>query len=552
MYSARLMLAWLPTGSGAPKESAYGTAVRILLPPARHCYHPILPYPGESRKPAMSQIFDLEQALPNIFAGPFLQALTDGARAHRRARAIIYEVQRTEREHRVVAAELDGARLERLKYHRPRTVPHYLDVALQDLNEGFRSRTVKLEQLRPRVEAAKKEARAIAVRVYALAPSVTNAVFRPDPPDIPIGLHTSPRLFGMLRGSKEAHWLLLEDDRKQEQLAASGVRRSAARLKEAAARVQHLIDLAERGEHMTESEMPSIAALQREIETHRIALENWSVSKARTERRDLDQWLYEEEMFLDVVAPVLEADGRIAEDRLRSSNLGRDQSGERRVFQRGPDPSPLTPDQENHYFVSFDVWWDECDKHAAVLARLNEQWAEVLQSLGTDQSVANSRLREEWEEDCRVAQERLIEAQRYLRQRSYELVDRCAVPPLFEFFDDPEGQKDSEPTTEERLRSGEPDMDAVDRWKALVWESHPPPSAITQGFLDSWPWKPLELGEPGAYDGYWLEEDEKWFRDRLIRNSNNVSEEIRLGMAIAGSSRMTRLLQSFGLIRPQL
>ncbi|KAK5701925.1 hypothetical protein LTR97_004743 [Elasticomyces elasticus] len=509
MYSARLMLAWLPTGNGAPKESAYGT----YTPASCSALHfPILPY----LKPAMSQIFDLEQALPNIFAGLFLQALTEGARAHRRARAIIYEVQRTEREHRVVAAELDGARLERLKYHQPRTVPRYLDVALQDLNEGFRLRTVKLEQLRPRVEAAKKEARAIAVRVYALEPS------------------------------------LLEDDRKQEHLAESGVRRSAARLKDAAARVQHLIDLAERGEHMTESEMPSIAALQREIETHRIALEKWSVSKARTERRDLDQWLYEEEMFLDVVAPVLEADGRIAEDRLRSSKLGRDQSGERRVFQRGPDPSPLTPDQENHYFVSFDVWWDECDKQAAVLARLNEQWAEVLQSLGTDQSVANSDFREEWEEDCRVAQERLIEAQRYLRQRSYELVDRCAVPPLFEFFDDPEDQKDSEPTTEERLRSGEPDMDAVDRWKALVWESHPPPSAITQGFLDSWPWKPLELGEPGAYDGYWLEEDEKWLRDRLIRNSNNVSEEIRLGMAIAGSSRMTRLLQSFGLIRPQL
>ncbi|KAK5724450.1 hypothetical protein LTR15_004495 [Elasticomyces elasticus] len=533
MYSARLMLAWLPTGSGAPKESAYG-------------------------KPAMSQVFDLEQALPDIFAGPFLQALTDGARAHRRARAIIYEVQRTEREHRVVAAELDGARLERLKYHRPRTVPRYLDVALQDLNEGFRSRTVKLEQLRPRVEAAKMEARAIAVRVYALEPSVTNAVFRPDPPDIPIGLHTSPRLFGMLRGNLALETFpiyvasLLEDDRKQEQLAESGVRRSAARLKDAAARVQHLINLAERGEHMTESEMPSIAALQREIETHRIALENWSVSKARTERRDLDQWLYEEEMFLDVVAPVLEADGRIAEDRLRSSNLGRDQSGERRVFQRGPDPSPLTPDQENYYFVSFDVWWDECDKQAAVLARLNEQWDEMLQSLGTDHSAANSNLREQWEEDCRVAQERLMEAQRYLRQRSYELVDRCAVPPSFEFFDDPEDRKDSEPTTEERLRSGEPDMDAVDRWKALVWESHPPPSAITQGFLDSWPWKPLELGEPGAYDGYWLEEDEKWLRDRLIRNSNNVSEEIRLGMAIAGSSRMTRLLQSFGLIRPQL
>ncbi|KAK5740547.1 hypothetical protein LTR17_004584 [Elasticomyces elasticus] len=464
MYSARLMLAWLPTGSGAPKESAYW---------------------------------------------PFLEALTDGARAQRRARAIKYEVQRIEREHKDVAAELDGARLERLKYQRQCTVPGYLDGALQDLSEGFRSRTVKLDQLRPRVDAAKKEARAIAVRVYALKPSVTNAT------------------------------QLLEDDRKQEQLAESGstAPHRPCRARRAHDRFRDAID----------------RRITARIDTHRIALENWSVLKARTERRDLDQWLYEEEMFLDVVAPVLEADGRIAEDRLRSSNLGRDQSGERRVFQRGPDPSPLTPDQENRYFVDFDAWWDECDKQAAVLARLTEHWAGVLQSLGTSQSdTASNDLRKEWEEDCRVAQERLIEAQRYLRQRSYELVDRCAVPPLFEFFDDPDDREDSEPTTEERLRLGAPDMDAVDRWKALVWESHPPPSAMTRGFLDSWPWKPLELGEPGAYDGYWLEEDEKWLRDRLIRNCNNVSDEIRLGMAIAGSSRITRLLQRIGLIRPQL
>ncbi|KAK5698577.1 hypothetical protein LTR17_023528 [Elasticomyces elasticus] len=520
MYSARLMLGWLPTGSGDATRSAYG---------------------------------------------PFLDGLTEGAQAHRRARAINYEIQRTQREHHDVAGELDEARIELLRYQRQRTVPPDLHARLEEFNEGFRARTVKLEQLMPRLKAAKEEARTIAVQVYALEPSVTNAVFRPDPPDVPLGLHTSPKLFGMLRSSKEAHWvrscclpilfftktchnLLLEDDRKQEQQAKSGVCHSAARLKEAAARVQHLIDLAEQGEHMTEFGMESMASLQRRMDGHRTAIEGWKVLKAKTERRDLEQWLYEEEMFLDLVAPVLEADGRIEVDRLRSANIDRNQSGERYVFQRGPDSSSLTQDQKDRYLGSFRYWWNQRDDRRAVVASLNEEWGQELRSLGNGHSsTAVTRWSGNLNEDLQIAEERVKEAERFLQLRSYEIVDRCGEEPLFNFPDHPDDREDSEPPMEQRLLLGGLDMDAVERWKVLVQESHLPDSAITQGSLHPWPWRPVGLGEPGAYDGYWLPEDEKWLRDNLIKISKKAAEHTRLGLAIAASSRITRLLERLGL-----
>ncbi|KAK3642423.1 hypothetical protein LTR56_010776 [Elasticomyces elasticus] len=484
MYSARLMLAWLPTGSGAPKESAYG---------------------------------------------PFLQNLTDGARAYRRARAISYEIQRTQREQRDVAALLDEARIKRQKSQQMRAARD-LDAKLEDLNEGFRARTIKLEQLRPRLEEAKKQARAIAIRVYALEPSVTNAVFRPDPPDIPIRLHASPRLFGMLRHAREAQCIqdtilassmfrfdevgdmltlisqMLEGDKEREQQAETVVQDSALRLLSAAAEVQQFIDLAERGALTTRSEIEAMTALQLQMDTHRTTLEQWTVLKAMAERRESDQWLYEEEMFWTWWHLCLRPTA-----------------------------------------AYYDFWRDELDDRRAVLASFNESWTGALQSLATGRSDAAGRsLDDQWNEDRMVAQELVKEAEAGVRQKSYELVDRCGEESWFDFPEHPnDGREDSEQPFEQRKRLLTVDPNAIRDWRKAVAES-PWTAFFSQGSSKTWSWTPLELGEPGAYDFYWLASNEKRLRDALIKWNKRVADETRAGLAIAGSNSTIRLLKKIG------
>ncbi|KAK5679898.1 hypothetical protein LTS10_007846 [Elasticomyces elasticus] len=334
---------------------------------------------------------------------------------------------------------------------------------------------------------------------------------------------------------------MLEGDKEREQQAETVVQDSALRLLSAAAEVQQFIDLAERGALTTRSEIEAMTALQLQMDTHRTTLEQWTVLKAMAERRESDQWLYEEEMFLDVVAPVLEADGRIVKDRLRSSNIGRDQSGERHVYQCGPDPSPLTPAQRNRYFDSYDFWRDELDDRRAVLASFNESWTGALQSLGTGRSDAAGRsLDDQWNEDRMVAQELVKEAEAGVRQKSYELVDRCGEESWFDFPGRPnDGREDSEQPFEQRKRLLTVDPNAIRDWRKAVAES-PWTAFFSQGSSKTWSWTPLELGEPGAYDFYWLASNEKWLRDALIKWNKRVADETRAGLAIAGSNSTIR------------
>ncbi|KAK4901511.1 hypothetical protein LTR27_001283 [Elasticomyces elasticus] len=462
--------------------------------------------------------------------GPFIDGLTEGVLALRRTRALYYHLLRAEREHKDVAMELDDAEVKRiedeLKHPRQRrraNLPEH-DANIAKLRPTFEQTAQEVEQLREQLAKSRKEARDISEMVFSLEAQVTNDVFRPDLGVI-LNLHSSPGLFSQLRLAKAGEFLLKQCEAAV-RTAEEEVRKSAAELRSDASRLK---TLAGDCEQPPPDMLELMAELQRRMDAHRGFLHGQVVAQARAYRRDIDQRNIVEELFLDIAAPVLEADGRVPEDQLHSALLDRDENGERFVYQITLDYR-LTDAQRDRYLDNFHDWYNEANRRRNVLDGLLRRRDETLASFWVAQPDAMEPLADPSFEEARlIAEEMLKQAEDFTIVAAHILRDAGELERRYRFCDDAaDGRQNSERSSQQRIRLGRADRNGIGAWARDVAGSVSP--AISRGSPDIWPSEPVEFGDNGAYDFYWLPEDEEWMRSALIKMENRVAERIRRGL----------------------
>ncbi|KAK5675983.1 hypothetical protein LTS10_011272 [Elasticomyces elasticus] len=384
--------------------------------------------------------------------------------AHRKARLIRYQLQRLRREHKDVGRELDDLKVARLALQleqpreRRRIEVHERDMKIEQLQPEFQRLTEAISDLESQNSKTVMALRQCADRVYDLEPHVSNDVFRPD-----AVLPMPPALLAMLRISKAGSWML-QDYRAKEQEAESKVRASLELLNSGKDLVQLYIDAAAHEAGIPSLHLPgAMKGLQREIESHRIALRHRDLAKAMAERRDLEQLLHEDETFPDVVAPVLEADGRLEPDRLRTSPLDLNESGERFIYIDDP-ASRLTDAQLDGLKRRARGLRDELKRRRGIAKRMQQQLRSYEITAPTADHI-DIRL----PEDVLVAEEMVLECEEAARQLEQAVGEASDIPREYDFrthvVDGRDGSEEPK-AQEDRLKSIDPL--AIEIWKGGI------------------------------------------------------------------------------------
>ncbi|KAK4958085.1 hypothetical protein LTR10_004510 [Elasticomyces elasticus] len=463
--------------------------------------------------------------------GPFIDGLVEGVLAHREARAVVYRLQRLEREFKDTGVELDEIEVKRIEDElrhprkRRRTNLAQFDTQIAELRPIFRQKATAVEQLKEQLTKARAEARSVADKVFSLEAQVTNDVFRPDVPLV-LSLYTSPELFSLLRRAKAGSWLL-EEYQEQEQTAEAEVRRSAIEVQYAAIRLADSANLHERqNRNFSDDLLKLMQELGRRMAAHDIVLKGRIESKARAYRRAIDQIILEQELFLDVATPVLVAAGRVAEDRLYTSRIGRDKDGERFVYQIAKD-SPdqtLTLVQRKRYVVDYNEWVKALEKRQVALTRLHAQRDEEVQNFWRKIQLANNL-----EEDQLVAEEEVKEVEDLADALLCVLRDVCGTERSYEYFDQAEDRTETSDDTIDR-QGHMANADKTTRWREALAHSHPAGTPRVSSTATGRSWTSVMVNDLRAYD-YWSEyPEDAWLRGAYIRWRNRVTEDIRNGL----------------------
>ncbi|KAK4901777.1 hypothetical protein LTR27_001549 [Elasticomyces elasticus] len=459
-------------------------------------------------------------------------------KSFRRARSLGYQYQRLEREHREVGKNLDATRLKRLQVFiegprkRRRTIVRGHDAALDILRPQFQAHTMLLDELAKQHSHAKVESRKMADQVYELEAQATNEVFRPSGV-----LHLPPRLYKMLRVAKAAAWLL-EDDRLMQQETEDKIERSRSALRNAITLVKYHIGIAECGTQDNDAGLvAAMADLRSQVDDHRAFLRDEEYAKAKMERRELEQRYVEEDLFLDVVGPVLEADGQVEKDVLRTSLVDFDQNGERLVF-RCVATGRLTEAQSDRYIDEIAAFPAILDKYQAMVAGIkavrDTQWRTFWIA---NPNAEEGPFDERFDEDMMVAAELLAEAKCHLAELHYFIQD-VTGDVAFEgqevdhnFVDeDMDGAAQSEAPSRQAARPALVDPLAIQQWQEET--QRPDPKRELESVIDAWPWRPVDMNDEGAFESYYLPYEERPLREKLIPVSRRWTEDTRSGMAL--------------------
>ncbi|KAK5724711.1 hypothetical protein LTR15_004758 [Elasticomyces elasticus] len=354
-------------------------------------------------------------------------------------------------------------------------------------------------------------------RVYELEAQATKEVFRPCGV-----LHLPPRLYKMLRVAKAAAWLL-EDDRLMQQETEDKIERSRFALRNAITVVKYHIGIAECGTQDNHAGLvAAMADLQGQVDGHRALLRDEKYAKAKTERRELEQRYVEEDLFLDVVGPVLEADGRVEKDVLRTSLVDFDQNEA----------------QSDRYIDEIAAFPAILDKYQAMVAGIkavrDAQWRTFWIA---NPNAEEGPFDERFDEDMMVATELLAEAKYYLAELHYFIQD-VTGDVAFEgqevdhnFVDeDMDGAAQSEAPSRQAARLALVDPLAIQQWQEET--QRPDPKRELESVIDAWPWRPVDMKDQGAFESYYLPYEERPLREKLIPVSRRWAEDTRSGMAL--------------------
>ncbi|KAK5724448.1 hypothetical protein LTR15_004493 [Elasticomyces elasticus] len=431
--------------------------------------------------------------------------------------------------------ELDDAEVKRiedeLKHPRQRrraNLPEH-DANIAKLRPTFEQTAQEVRQLREQLAKSRKEARKISEMVFSLEAQVTNDVFRPDLGVI-LNLHSSPGLFSQLRLAKAGEFLLKQCEAAI-RTADEEVRKSATELRSDANRLRTLIKDCEQP---PPDMLDLMAELQRRMDAHRGFLHGQVVAQARAYRRDIDQRNIVEDLFLDIAAPVLEADGRVPEDQLHSALLDRDENGERFVYQITLDYR-LTDAQRKRYLDEFHGWCDETNRRRDVLEALLEQRDETLAAFWTAQPDALEPPADlPFEETRLVAEEMLKQAEDFTVVQANVLKDDGEPKSRYRFHNEPnDGREGSERSSQRIKRLERVDRDRINDWQDDLAQS--PSSPLSRASSDVWPYRPVELYDADAYDFLTEYPDEAWLYDVLIKKNQKTAEGIRRGVRMLES-----------------
>ncbi|KAK3075658.1 hypothetical protein LTR53_000806 [Teratosphaeriaceae sp. CCFEE 6253] len=465
--------------------------------------------------------------------GPFLEAVTAAVLLHRDARALKYRLQRQEREYKIISGDLDDLRVDQALLDRvhgqseeERARMRANAARMEVLHPQFRDRTMALEQLREQYRLAKEKLPQAANEVYALETPVVNDAFRPDPPDAPA---LPPRLYYALHKAKVGA-RLLEEDRKEAQTSGNQVNWSYGRLDDAAAEVlRHIGYAQQRGLTHSTGLADSMALLRRRIDVHQVVLQNRGEARAKVEKREFEQHMQEDEMFLDVVAPVLEAENRIEQDLLRTSVFDRDDHGERLVYQNIPRHR-LTDAQTEDDLAYFAAFKEEIQHREDVLEHVadtkRQKW-QASRAQHPDETFGPSD--ERLDEDRIVAEEMVTDAHNYAHQLSR------LSPLLTASIRATTGTGSTSAWRPARILSRF-DGKAVNEWFDGI-AGGAGNTETREGTPDSWTWRSVDVHEQRDWDVHFLPEEEEWLHAQLLERYKVISDETRRGMSMLDHMR---------------
>ncbi|KAK5759568.1 hypothetical protein LTS12_010260 [Elasticomyces elasticus] len=469
----------------------------------------------------------------------FLQALTDAVEAHREARLIKYQLQRLQREHKKLGRSMDDLRLARLstQLEQPRELHR---IALRDQDAEIGRMQADFERTIPAITDLEVQNRKTAIalrqradRVYALESRVSNDVFRQD-----AVLPMPPALLTTIRLGR-AGIRLLEDDRTAETEAESELRVSLDSLHNKRSLVQLYIDLAAHEAGIPSLDLPgAMTDLQRHMENHRSAIRCRDAAKARADRRQQEQLLYEGDMFLDEAAPILEADGRISPDRLRYSVVERTESGERFIYRNSAE-SRLTDAQRDDLSREARAFYDEIERRKGIAKNLQVQWTTHLEIHPTSRDEgAGTQLKA----DLLVADEMVTEMETATQQLMQVIGEATDIEKEYDFPSEAgDGRVDSEgsPAQARRLASMRPAV--IDDWVrgVVTPNSNDSTPALSLTASEQWDGRPIEWGDQAAYDYYFLSQHERWVRRFLLARWRRWEGNTRRGIAVVQLDNMS-------------
>ncbi|KAK4901778.1 hypothetical protein LTR27_001550 [Elasticomyces elasticus] len=436
----------------------------------------------------------------------FLQALTDAVEAHREARSIKYQLQRLQREHKKLGRSMDDLRLARLstQLEQPRELHR---IALRDQDAEIGRVQADFERTIPAIADLEVQNR---------------------------NCYCSP---ATRRPSRAGIWLL-EDDRAAETEAESELRVSLDALHNKRSLVQLYIDLAAQEAGIPSLDLPeTMTDLQRHMESHRSAIRYRDAAKARTDRRQQEQLLYEGDMFLDEAAPILEADGRTSPDRLRYSLVERTESGERFIYRNSAE-SRLNDAQRDDLLREARAFYDEIERRKGIAKNLQVQWTTHLEIHPTSRDEgAGTQLKA----DLLVADEMVTEMETATQQLMQVIGEATDIEKEYDFPSEAgDGRVDSEgsPAQARRLASMRPAV--IDDWArgVVTLNSNDSSPALSLTASEQGDGRPIEWGDQAAYDYYFLSQHERWVRRFLLARWRRWEGNTRGGIAVVQFDNM--------------
>jgi len=490
----------------------------------------------------------------------FLEALTRAVVVHRRARALKYRLRRLERLQKWAASDLDEARLSHRQAHirfpkGPRR-DHLKDdsAEIEVLGPAFEVKYDAYEELKEQYSKISEELGAVAERVYVLEASVSNDELRPND-ELPL----PPRLFSMLRLSREGSFLLA-DDKARVQKAENDVQRSLSQLEGATIRIQEYIERVE-SSGLAEPDFWSraMAELRRRIDNHSMMVLYKKRLEAKASRREFHQRFYEAEIFLDVAGPVLEGYDRIEVDSLRTSIVDLDENGERFIYQNIPSHR-LTDNQSEDFQSALDAWREDYRDALDAEAHVREARSEAFRAFWTaNPDSEEGPFDERNDEDRLVVEEMKIEAIDEATHMLHLVRDANVIDRHHDLVDeDTDGRTGSLSPEAREIKRRDFNADVVDDWRGKVgrrstaaqltdalwrtWDNWN--RTLGRGSLNSWAWRSIHIDEERCWDGPLnrVPREERWIRGKLLPRDEKAMEEMRLGMPVFRRSTRARAM----------
>ncbi|KAK5123458.1 hypothetical protein LTR85_002496 [Meristemomyces frigidus] len=274
---------------------------------------------------------------------PFVDELSELVMLCRRERASRYNIRALERELGTLSQRLDEDRLEaqhsevKSRRRRARDVER-LEGRIPRLYDQVSAALARLRGMRSDNHQLWQAIQRGINKLYELQPAMVNDVFKPEKPRL------SPLFHERLRRAKTGRELRdvdVEALRNADQRAVE----SHGSMMASTTVLTNCINGIELGDASARGNLAdAMTELERQIRAHQALLAEQERVGARVEMRRRRQRYLESNLCLDIAAPILEAEGMLYPDRLRTSATDLDEDGEPVIF-AVDEGQQLTDDQ---------------------------------------------------------------------------------------------------------------------------------------------------------------------------------------------------------------